>query len=277
MSSRNGLTRVLGLAVALGAAGCGSVSLNPDGGSGRDGAAGIAGGGGTGGGIVTTGGGGTTGAGGVTGGGGATGGSGGAGATGAAGATGGSGGVTTGSAGAGGHAGGTGGAGATDGGTTDAGKSDTITLQLVVPADKSFCDTASSCSPATHITIMTTAGVALDISTPSCATICSTSCRPELCPEIACLAPRGVAFTGTEITWDGTTYAMSTCGSAVPCYAPKKVVAGRYVAHMCATPGTLSNTDAGLSGPTCTATAPEKCVDVPFDIPGPTPIEGKLP
>ena len=44
---------------------------------------------------------------------------------------------------------------------------------------------------------------------------------------------------------------------------------------MCATPGTLSDGDAGM--PTCTASGPEECAQVQFEIPGPSPIEATLP
>ena len=164
-----------------------------------------------------------------------------------------------------------------DGSSSDAGKSDTITLRLVVAANKSYCDMTSGCSGPVHITILDAAGATLDVSTPECATICSTSCRPLLCPEIACLAPHGVAFTGTDLTWDGTVYTMSTCGSGTACYAPKKAAAGRYVARMCATPGTVTTSDAGVFESKCTATGAQQCIDVPFDLPGPTPVQGKLP
>jgi hypothetical protein len=46
---------------------------------------------------------------------------------------------------------------------------------------------------------------------------------------------------------------------------------------MCATPGTLNNADAGLFATTCTATGATQCVDVPFELPGASPVVGKLP
>jgi hypothetical protein len=69
---------------------------------------------------------------------------------------------------------------------------------------------------------------------------------------------------------------MSTCGMGNSCYQPNHVAPGRYVARMCATPGTLSPPDAGFQS-TCTASGPAQCADVPFDYPGPTPVVGKLP
>jgi hypothetical protein len=83
-----------------------------------------------------------------------------------------------------------------------------------------------------------------------------------------------VALTTIETSWDGSYVESSTCGNAVACTMPRFVRPGRYVAHMCATPGTLS-----MDGPapTCTSTGPEECVDMPFDLPGPGLVETTLP
>ena len=68
----------------------------------------------------------------------------------------------------------------------------------------------------------------------------------------------------------------STCGNHVSCLEAAFAPAGHYVARMCATPGDLRTADGGFE-PTCTATGPIECVDVPFDFPGPSPVVGTLP
>jgi hypothetical protein len=78
-----------------------------------------------------------------------------------------------------------------------------------------------------------------------------------------------------EFKWDGAAVSQSTCGNKMTCYQPGFVKAGHYVARMCATPGTIIPSDGGL--PTCTATGPVECVEVPFDIPGSSTVEGTLP
>jgi len=252
------VVRLVGFAFIVGTAACGNVSLSSEGGVSGGPASGEDGGSGTSGGGSMGSAGAASGEAGSSGGGGATAGSGGAGAGGGAGGHGGAGG-TGGQAGA----GGTGGV------------SDTITLQLVLPARQSFCDQTMGCNGAApHFTILEN-GQPLTIATPPCPTICSATCKSEICP-LLCVAPHGVAVTGPELKWDGTFYKTSTCGQGTSCYAPGQVPAGKYVARMCATPGTLSTPDGGFVS-TCTATGPTACVDVPFEYPGPTPVVGHLP
>jgi hypothetical protein len=124
-----------------------------------------------------------------------------------------------------------------------------------------------------HITILDGAGQMVVTDIPSCSRTCST-CAPTVCPPIFCAAQAPPAQE--ELTWDGRSAAPSTCGNDLLCYAPAFVPAGRYVARMCATPGTLTPT-AGGPPTACTATAPEECADVPFDLPGPSPIVGAVP
>jgi hypothetical protein len=163
-----------------------------------------------------------------------------------------------------------------DGVMSDAGTSDTITFEVDVPKNKSYCDMTTACTSPTHLSILTVGGTILDITPPACGVTCST-CRANLCPLIACPASHGEAFTGATYTWDGMTYAASTCGAGTSCTLGKKAPAGKYIARMCATPGTITNADAGLFAERCMATGAAQCVDVPFELPGPSPVVGKLP
>jgi hypothetical protein len=160
--------------------------------------------------------------------------------------------------------------------------STTITLQLVVPQNESFCDQTMNCMfyPPPHITIQTPDGKTLSTVAPTCGTFCGTNaaCESKPCPPLACALPHGVAFTGESFQWDGTIYTSGLCGVDTMCTASPRAPAGKYVAHMCATRGTLSTPDAGtVQTPTCTATAAIQCVDVPFMYPGPTLVVGQLP
>jgi hypothetical protein len=86
-----------------------------------------------------------------------------------------------------------------------------------------------------------------------------------------------MAFTGTQVDWNGDFYyAMSKCGMNMTCYEAGHVVPGQYVARMCGTPGTLTPAAAGAP-PSCAASGPAVCVDVPFDFPGSGVVVGQLP
>jgi hypothetical protein len=163
------------------------------------------------------------------------------------------------------------GAGVTHQGTCSPG---TVTLRLVLPASRSFCDQVNGCAAPTHIAIVTTSGQAITTDVASCTPQCSGQCQPLFCGS--CLPPHGEALTTEYVfTWDGATYSTSTCGAGVMCYQTQFVPGGHYIARMCATPGNVTTADGGLSS-MCTATGPAECVDVPFDLPGPSPVEGKL-
>jgi hypothetical protein len=151
-----------------------------------------------------------------------------------------------------------------------------VTFRLLLPSTRSFCDQLETCQfSASHISFSTTTGQSLQIGTQWCATICSAQCTPSPCPGIPCAIGGGVAVTTVEQTWDGSYYESSTCGQGMACVIPRHVPPGHYVARVCATPGTLAESDGGP--PSCMATGPQECVDVPFDLPGPSPIEVSLP
>jgi hypothetical protein len=215
--------------------GCGSVALQPSGTAGGDGAAGAAA----------------------------------AGATGTAGSgTAGSGAAGSAGAGPAGHGGG--GAGGSDAGHSPG----TVTLRLNLPPTTSFCD--MSCSPAAqrHITIFGVDKKPVPIDPPSCLVMCSETCQPFACPAGGACALTGVAVTGAELKWDGAEYPQSTCGAGYACYKPAYVPAGTYIAHMCATPGSLTSP---LNGqPICTTNGQEACTDVTFTLPGKSVVEGTL-
>jgi hypothetical protein len=156
-------------------------------------------------------------------------------------------------------------------GSTSPGKA---TLRLVIPADRSFCDQTTGCGLDTHISIVDAAGAVVGMSIPWCSTVCSSPCMPSPCPGIACIS-QGLPVKTMEFQWDGSAVTTSTCGNKMTCYQPGFVTAGHYVAHMCATPGTIAPADGGAL-PTCTATGAIECVDVPFDLPATSPVVGTL-
>ena len=241
-----------GFAFVIGVVGCGGIALSPDGGHGGTSAAGAGGGAagaqgraGTNGGAGTTGGAGT-GIGGATAG---TGGSNGGAGTGANGGSGGDGGLGT------------------------------VTLQLVVPTATSFCDQTAMCGArGPHITISTADGKDVPMIRPGCGVFCGANgtCDQQGCTPGPCAVSQGFAYTGETSNWDGTSVGTSICGAGVVCTTFPHVADGNYVAHMCATPGTLSMSDGGFY-PTCTATGPVECIDVPFTMPSATPVVGSLP
>jgi hypothetical protein len=159
----------------------------------------------------------------------------------------------------------------------------TVTLRLLLPSTQTFCDQTIVCTTPQHIVISREAGASSEIPmvpmyyAPACAPQCgdANECFYNGCAP-ACQSPVGVAVTNVETTWDGLTYEWSSCRGGITCYDRRYVPPGRYFARMCVTPGTLSVTD-GSGAQTCTATAAEQCVDVPFDLPGSGLIEVPLP
>jgi hypothetical protein len=154
-----------------------------------------------------------------------------------------------------------------------------VTLQLVLPATTPFCDQTAMCAtgPVTHISISTADGKDVPTMGPVCGAFCGANgtCDQHLCTPGPCAASFGRAYTGETFAWDERTVGTSTCGAGTECTTFPLVPDGSYVAHMCATPGTLSMADGGYV-PTCTATGPVECVDVPFTVPSATPVVGSL-
>jgi hypothetical protein len=153
----------------------------------------------------------------------------------------------------------------------------TVTLHLTLPSTQSFCDVVSACGVApSHVSLRTVLGQTMDVGTRFCSTDCTT-CMHSPCPAIpACngLAV-GQLITDVETSWDGSHVESGTCGGGTACVSRRFVPPGVYVAHMCATPGTVNASVA--SGPPCVQTGDPECVDVPFDLPGPSPVEATLP
>ena len=172
---------------------------------------------------------------------------------------------------------GTGGVTGTGGAGGSAGTSPgTVRLQLEVPTVRTYCDENPSCTSTQHLWVTTASGQALTLGSVGCGLDCGT-CSPVPCletPLIACPAGSwGSAVVTSSFTWDGSYTVSESCepsGSsvAVSCTAPKFAPAGTYVAHFCATPGTLDLTDGGP--PVCTPTGAQECIDVPFVFPAPS-------
>jgi hypothetical protein len=117
-----------------------------------------------------------------------------------------------------------------------------------------------------------------------CRTSCS-ACEPIL--SCACPAPERIKAEGKTITWTGGGFETSDClggnkkedggiwedaGVSMPCLKDQVCVrAGRYVASMCA----LHNDSDAQACPAPFASY--TCVDVPFDYPGDSLVEGVLP
>ena len=152
----------------------------------------------------------------------------------------------------------------------------TVTVRLPLPSTRSFCDQTSGCGGGvSHVSFRTQAGEWLEVGARWCGVQCST-CLASPCPGVpVCIGQdAGVAITTVEASWDGSYVESSTFGNAVACTTPRFVRPGRYVAHLCATPGVVSMEGAA---PVCTATGPAECVDVPFDLPGQSLVEARLP
>jgi hypothetical protein len=152
----------------------------------------------------------------------------------------------------------------------------TVTLRLLLQSPQTFCDQRLPCGGSAHVAIRNDDGHWLRTEAGWCATPCSMECPHPVCSTIAC----GGSGTGVEIreieqTWDGAYLESSYCGDTIACYTSRFAPPGRYIARLCATPGALSTSSAGP--PTCNAQAESKCVEVPFDLPGPSPIEAYLP
>jgi hypothetical protein len=162
-------------------------------------------------------------------------------------------------------------------GACAAGVSSDITLKIVVPAGRAYCDQPIGCSLPEHFHVLSASGQEVPISRPACLMMCSSACDGQPCPAADCVEPDGVEFTGAQIDWNGDFYyAMSKCGMDGTCYEVGHLVPGQYVARLCGTPGTLAP-GVGGSPSRCAANGPTVCVDVPFSFPGSGVVAGQLP
>jgi hypothetical protein len=158
----------------------------------------------------------------------------------------------------------------------------TVTLRLDLSSTRSFCDQVPNCGPTVaHVTLEDATGRPFQLSSGLCSFDCSNQCQPHVCPPVAilCIQGGGYAVTQVQQTWDGMYYEPGTCGLGTSCVSKRFVPPGRYTAHFCVTPGTVSGVQGDVTAPpaTCTATGPEECVDVPFELPGPPVVEATLP
>ena len=149
-----------------------------------------------------------------------------------------------------------------------------VTFSLLLPSTREFCDQLPCTFGTTHLSINNALGQPFQLSPGLCPTFCSAQCREELCPRF-CPISGGVAATSVQVTWDGSYYESSTCGSGTSCYDKRFVHAGHYVAFFCATPGTLNGGDTLPT--TCAATGPQECAEVQFMIPSSAVVVASLP
>ncbi len=170
------------------------------------------------------------------------------------------------------------------GGTGGSASPGTVTLQIVLPPGRTYCDENPSCIGTQHLTVLTASGQPLSLGGGiGCGVSCDT-CAPIPCPEvpvIACPAgPFGVSVQGYAFTWDGGYTDQESCSPtnttvAQSCFASKFATPGTYVARFCATPGTLAPTDGGA--PYCTSTGSQECMEVGFLFPASNPVLITLP
>jgi hypothetical protein len=146
----------------------------------------------------------------------------------------------------------------------------TVSVHLVVPAEAGpFCDVVPPvCNDVQHhFTILTSdrRQLALDPNVACAAPACGGE-APH------CTPPPPAAFSSSDLKFDGAFYpdlrvdgsGRTTC---LACPSTKYAAPGRYIARLCATPGTFAEADGGA--PSCHPTGAEVCVEVPFDFPGP--------
>jgi hypothetical protein len=158
------------------------------------------------------------------------------------------------------------------GSSSGAGSPGTVTLRLSLPA-ATYCD--NFCGSPPHIRIFTSDGQEIQPEAPACSVLCD-PCKATLCPPITCPAG-GRTVDGAELPWDGRVYAASTCGAGrTACYRPTFLPPGKYVARLCATPGTVSAATDGYPS-FCTPNQVQQCIEVPFDFPAAGVVAGSLP
>src|SRR5690606_3286949 len=97
------------------------------------------------------------------------------------------------------------------------------------------------------------------------------------CIGAACLpAPRLVS--NEEVTWDGSYQEPGSCAAGDTCYTLRYAPAGRYLARMCATPGSVVGGSADAAGDTtsCERSGPDECYEVEFEYPSSEVVIGRL-
>jgi hypothetical protein len=175
--------------------------------------------------------------------------------------------------------GGSGAGGAAGGGGSAAGGSPgAVTFVLSVAPGTPFCDQLSCGSSSGHLVISDESGQVVPPAGSPCTGVACDSCLPIACPLLAvlCPAPEGVPYVGSTSTWDGAYTGSSTCGaSQTSCFETRYAPPGRYLARFCATPGTVTQPDAGL--PVCTASGPTACTETWFDFPAAAQVQLTLP
>jgi hypothetical protein len=94
------------------------------------------------------------------------------------------------------------------------------------------------------------------------------------------MTPERMKPEGETTTWDGSYFVMNHCTAGqggggingTPCNDNLCAPPGKYIATMCAT---LDEPDAG--GAACSLTQQQQvCVDVPFDYPSSTVVDGVI-
>lgn len=157
----------------------------------------------------------------------------------------------------------------------------TVTIQLTVEPER-YCNPGPYCDGARgHISI-----VRIDDGTtlrpanaPFCGYTPCETCEAPACIGAGCLpTPREV--NDEQVSWDGSYQEEGSCGDAnAACHNLRYVPPGRYLARMCATPGSIVTAPADETGieTTCEPSGPDECVEVEFDYPSADPVEGRLP
>ncbi len=147
-----------------------------------------------------------------------------------------------------------------------------VTFQLSVNPTTSYCATSNNCSAPEFIAVVDELGNAVQRAVINCAAVSCDRCVAPPCLGIAC-SSRGELVTEQRLTWDGAVNVQSTCGSlATSCSGRAYIRPGKFVARMCATPGTLTPGDA----PECVPSGPVECVEVPFEYPSSAAVGGSL-
>ncbi len=178
------------------------------------------------------------------------------------------GGTRSGSTGAGGGAGAGGSTTGGSGGQIGPCTAGTTTFHMsTASGDNSDWCVGLGCTPG-FMTISSTSGADMPIAKP-CETMCS-DCVPVACPAL-CVAPQTMKPDGESLTWDGTFWQASTCGAGTSCREKACAAPGRYKVTMCAA-RRISH-----AGTFCMPSAAPTCIDLDFDYPSATTVEGTLP